>query len=122
MANHSVVHIEIPASDPKALGAFYGEVFGFKIEVDEQMNYVQFSPEDGPGGGFPEVSDQFKPGDVMVYFGTNDIEATLGKIEAGGGATVMPKTEIPGIGWFAIFSDPTGNQLALYTSANPQAE
>ena len=28
-----------------------------------------------------------------------------------------PKTEIPGQGWFAIFSDPTGNRLALYTAA-----
>lgn len=122
MAKHSIVHVEIPASDPNAAGKFYGDVFGFKIEADEEMNYVQFTPEDGPGGGFPELGDQFKPGDVVVYIGTDDIEATLAEIEASGGATVMPKTEIPGIGWFAMFSDPTGNTLALYTSANPEAE
>jgi predicted enzyme related to lactoylglutathione lyase len=37
-----------------------------------------------------------------------------------GGTVIQPKTEIPTIGWFGMFKDPTGNVLALYTSANPQ--
>jgi len=28
----------------------------------------------------------------------------------------MAKTEIPQTGWFGIFSDPTGNKVALFTS------
>jgi predicted enzyme related to lactoylglutathione lyase len=28
----------------------------------------------------------------------------------------MPKTEIPHVGWWGVFSDPTGNRIALYTS------
>jgi predicted enzyme related to lactoylglutathione lyase len=32
----------------------------------------------------------------------------------------MPKTEIPGFGWFGMFMDPTGNRVGLYTSMNPQ--
>jgi hypothetical protein len=31
----------------------------------------------------------------------------------------MPKQEIPGMGWFAVFQDPTGITLALY-EAQPQ--
>jgi predicted enzyme related to lactoylglutathione lyase len=27
----------------------------------------------------------------------------------------VPKTEIPGMGWYAIFSDPTGNRIGLFT-------
>jgi predicted enzyme related to lactoylglutathione lyase len=34
----------------------------------------------------------------------------------------MPKTEIPGTGWFAIFSDPTGVTLALYTGMANQGQ
>jgi len=50
------------------------------------------------------------------YFCTppNNIEATLAKIKAHGGTTAVPKTEIPGMGWFAIFNDPTGNMIGLY--------
>jgi len=35
-----------------------------------------------------------------------------------GGKALRQKTEIPGMGWFGIFKDPTGNVLALYTGMN----
>ena len=47
---------------------------------------------------------------------TDDIDASLAKAESLGGKTVIPKTEIPGVGWFGFFSDPTGNVVSLYTS------
>jgi predicted enzyme related to lactoylglutathione lyase len=122
MANHPIVHIEVVSKDPHATGDFYKEVFGWKIDVDEKFDYVQFSAEPGPGGGFPPADAQqnIKPGDVLLYIDTDDIEATLARIEACGGKTLAPKSEIPGIGWFAIFSDNNGNRLALYTSMRPQ--
>jgi uncharacterized protein len=36
--------------------------------------------------------------------------------ESLGGKILMPKTEIPHVGWWAAFADPTGNRIALYTS------
>jgi ferritin-like metal-binding protein YciE len=30
-------------------------------------------------------------------------------------AELLPKTEIPGMGWYAIFADPTGNRLGLFS-------
>jgi len=53
---------------------------------------------------------------LLVYLATDDIDATLATVEAHGGKTVLPKTEIPHVGWWAVFTDPTGNHLALYTS------
>jgi len=35
-------------------------------------------------------------------------------IEAGGGKTLLGKTEVPGVSWYALFADPTGNRMALY--------
>jgi predicted enzyme related to lactoylglutathione lyase len=118
---HPFVHVEIPADDTLAAGKFYGDVFGWNIETDPTFSYTQFRAEGGPGGGF--VSTQATDGGMMpakadsllLYIGTDDIDASLAKVEAHGGKTVLPKTEIPGIGWFAIFTDPTGNRLALYT-------
>jgi len=37
-----------------------------------------------------------------------------------GGKILRSKTEIPGIGWFGIFKDPTGNSIALFTSKKPE--
>ncbi|MDH5507023.1 MAG: VOC family protein [Anaerolineae bacterium] len=115
MAKHTIVHVEFPAKDPAAAGKFYGELFGWKIQAFDEMNYVSFDTGEGAGGGFPELDENIKVGDVIVYVQTDDIEASLAKAESLGGKTIMPKTEIPGMGWFAWFNDPTGNTVALYT-------
>jgi predicted enzyme related to lactoylglutathione lyase len=44
----------------------------------------------------------------------------LKKAETLGGKLIAPKTEIPNTGWYGIFEDPTGNQIALYTSMDPE--
>lgn len=120
MSNHSVVHIEIPANDPSSASKFYADAFDWKIQVDPGFDYHMFQAEPGPGGGFVKVGDNppYKPGEVLIYISTDDIDATLAKIESLGGKTLQPKTEIPHTGWFAIFSDPTGNHLALFTALN----
>jgi len=122
MTSHPVNHLEITASDPKAAAEFYKAVFGWKIEVEESMNYVQFLPEEGGiGGAFPEVGDNNPAGSVLAYVTTDDIEASLGKIEANGGKTIVPKTDIPGFGHFAVFADSTGGTLGLF-SGDPEAD
>ena len=122
MSSHPIVHIEIPAANSSEAGKFYGDVFGWKIESDPTYNYVMFATEGGPGGGFVQPTaatannPEYKTDSLLVYIGTDDIDATLASIEAHGGKTVMPKQEIPQVGWFAVFRDPSGNQVALYTS------
>ena len=50
---------------------------------------------------------------TMVYVQVPDINAHLAKIEAAGGKTVMPRTEIPDAVTMAIFTDPAGNNVGL---------
>jgi predicted enzyme related to lactoylglutathione lyase len=119
-SKRNVVHVEIPAADVQAAGKFYQELLGWKIQYDSQMNYSMWEAGDGSGGGFPEVSDSVPAGKVLVYIHSDDIEADLKKVEQLGGKVIHPKDEIPQTGWFALFEDPTGNVLGLYTSMNPQ--
>jgi predicted enzyme related to lactoylglutathione lyase len=115
---HPIVHVEIPTTSNDDARRFYSALFGWNVQVYPEMDYAMFEAEGGPGGGFPKVDNELvKPGGVLVYVGTDDIDASLSKAESLGGSTVVPKTEIPGVGWFGIFSDPTGNRIALYTSA-----
>ncbi len=114
MSKHPIVHIEFSASDREATAQFYSDVFGWQIQHMPEMNYTTFESEGGPGGGFNPVNDQNPAGTVTVYIQADDIKASLAKIEAKGGKIILPKTEIPGVGWFAFFADPTGNQVALY--------
>jgi predicted enzyme related to lactoylglutathione lyase len=116
MSDHAVVHIEIPAKDPKAAGAFYEKLFGWNITEDENMNYCMFQPENGPGGGFPVLDDTFQPGDITLYISCDDVDEMLAKAEGLGAKVLVPKTEIPQTGWFAFFEDPTGNRMGVYAS------
>lgn len=120
MANHPIVHIEIPADNMQAATDFYAAVFDWNIQTDETYHYAMFSAEGGPGGGFVGIDEggdmQYKINSLLVYIGTDDIDATLSKITAQGGKVLQPKTEIPQVGWFARFTDPAGNQMALFTA------
>lgn len=118
MSKRNVVHVEIPAVDPKSAGKFYQELLGWKITPMPEMNYIMWEAEDDSGGGFPEVSDESPAGRVLVYIASDDIEADLKKVRQLGGKVLHEKSEIPGMGWFAIFEDPTGNALGLYTGMN----
>jgi predicted enzyme related to lactoylglutathione lyase len=120
MTKRNVVHVEIPAANTGAAADFYRELFGWKITPYPEMNYTMWEAGDGSGGGFPSVSDENPAGQVLVYIDSDDIETDLAKVGRLGGKIVRPKTEIPGMGWFAVFQDPTGNVLALYTSMNPK--
>lgn len=72
------------------------------------------------GIGMPDVSDNVKVGNVLIYIASDDIEGDLKRIEKAGGKTVMPKDEVPGFGAFAVFADPAGNSVALWKAAPGQ--
>jgi predicted enzyme related to lactoylglutathione lyase len=119
MTKRNIVHIEIPAADLEKAGKFYQDLFGWKIQSIPEMNYALWEPEQAPGGGFNPLNASVKPGDVLIYVDSDDIEADLEQVKALGGTVLSAKTEITGTGWFALFKDPTGNTIALYTSKDP---
>ncbi len=125
MSKHPVVHIDIPASDPKAASKFYADAFGWNIQVSPGYeDYPMFQEEKGPSGGFATLGMMQgivdKPGDVLIYLDTDDIDASLAKVTTHGGKIIQPKTEIPHVGWWAAFTDPTGNKIGLFTNAPHQ--
>jgi len=119
MSKRNVVHVEIPSANVEAAGKFYQELFGWKLSPMPEMNYTMWEDGSGSGGGFPQVSEENPAGQVLVYIDSEDIEADLKKVVQLGGKVIHSKVEIPQMGWYGVFQDPTGNVLALYTSMNP---
>jgi predicted enzyme related to lactoylglutathione lyase len=109
--------------DPEKAAKFYGDLFGWKTQAVPQFNYYTFEIQPNFGGGFPAFDEAqgIKAGEVLVYISTDDIDASLARAEQLGGKKVLGKTEIPGIGWFAFFTDPSGNRVGLYTGLPGQA-
>ncbi len=51
----------------------------------------------------------------LVYFSVVDIDATLAKVNASGGKTILPKMSIGEYGFVGYFEDSEGNRVALHT-------
>ena len=116
-----ICHFEIVANDPEKAAAFYGELFGWDIKAtpmgDGSTYHVISAVEGSIGGGIPEANEGIKPGvgGFVPYILTEDIEAMLSKAAELGATTVAGKTQIPRIGCYALFTDPDGNLIGLYS-------
>jgi len=113
MKSGSIVHVEIQSNDTPASARFFKSVFGWKIREVPEMQYTMWNPPSGPAGGFTPPQGGMGPG-TLNHILSAAIEKDVRKIEAAGGAILVPKTEIPKVGWFAVFREPGGAVLALY--------
>jgi len=109
----SFVHIEIASTDPERTRKFFEDVFDWEFNAIPEMNYTTYEAPSGPGGGLMTPMENQQPG-ILNYLLSHDLDADVKKIEQAGGRILMPKTEIPGMGWWIVFQEPTGLVLALY--------
>jgi len=120
MSENQIVHIELAAANLEAAGKFYSDLFGWKVERVPALNYATFESPEGLGGGFAKIDGQmYKTGTVVAYIHTSNLEDKLNRITAAGGKVVLPRQEIPQMGWFALFTDPSGTTVGLFTDKGP---
>jgi uncharacterized protein len=115
--SHPVVFYEVAGNDRDALVRFYTEAFGWTVnDVPGPMPYSTVEPggEGGIAGGIGATPPGMEGGHVTWYVDTDDIEATLGRIEGLGGGRVMGPMDVPG-GRIAQFRDPEGNVIGLWS-------
>lgn len=113
----SVVHVELHTNDPPRTKEFFRAVFGWKFDEMPGMNYTLWHAPSPPHGGLQEPAAN-EPPQTLNYILVNEIGATTRKIERAGGTILVSKTEIPSVGWFAIFREPGGTIQALYQDAH----
>jgi len=111
-----IVHFEINSKDPQRAKKFYSSVFGWKYK-DSDIPGIEYYIIDGvtPGGAINPQTDPSTTKALTIYFGTDNIDASLKKIRDAGGK-VEEKQPIPGQGWFAGCTDPDGNAFSLFQS------
>lgn len=112
---HPIQHIEVSSNDRAASAAFFAGVFGFTTQDFPEMNYTMVMTGEGsPTIGLNPVGENNPAGRVIPYFRTDNVAATLEKIDGAGGSTIMASTYIPTVGDIGMFLDPTGNLLAVW--------
>ena len=120
-----IVHFEIGCKDMAKTSQFYSELFGWTLQDFGGANMVtNIGPShdggkpmtDGIGGHLNALGHpphQY----VTVYANVDDVQGMLDKAVKLGGKVVVPVTEVPNMGHFAWFSDPEGNCIGLWKSA-----
>ncbi len=120
-----VIHFELPAGDRIRAKEFYTSVFGWEANQlgPEMSDYVVVmtteSDEKGPlkpgiiNGGIFQKTPQMGTMHPSVVIAVDDVAEHLKKIEAAGGKPLGEILEIPGVGTYAQFQDPEGNQLSI---------
>jgi uncharacterized protein len=126
VAPGGVAWFEIGTTDADATEAFYGELFGWRFELDP-------GEADGAGpvhgrivgsGAADPIGaiDLLTAGDVdgsAICVLAADVAAGVARIERLGGTTVTPPTEAAGGAVVARVRDPLGNVVALVSGAEP---
>jgi predicted enzyme related to lactoylglutathione lyase len=107
-----VVHWEIAVKDYPKAKEFYAKLFDWQIDDNNPMNYGMVNPG-GLGGGLSEAEGEV-PNYVTIYIEVNDLQKYLDKAVQLGGTAVVPPTPIPGMGAFAMFTDPSGNCIGIF--------
>ena len=118
-----VIHFEIPVNEPDRAASFYQKVFGWRFNKwDGPTEYwmVSTGAEGAPGinGGM------LKRGNVATTTNTvsvDSVEASVAAVTKAGGKLIMPKSPIPGVGYFAYCEDTEGNLFGVM-QADPNAK
>ncbi|NLT35424.1 MAG: VOC family protein [Gaiellales bacterium] len=110
-----IVHWDLIVSDAKKAKAFYGALFDWRFDESTFPGYTVIDVgEEGRGGGMMQRPADAPGCSLNTYFGVDDIDGTLAKAVERGATVLVAKTEITGIGYWAMFLDPDGIPMSLF--------
>ena len=112
-----VTHFEIYGVEPAKLAAFYEELFGWRIERAQGMDYwrIHLDPSDSSNaGGGITYRPTLDPRGWMQFVNVESIDDSISVAERGGAKVLRSKTAVPRTAWYAVLADPQGNVFAIW--------
>ena len=114
-----IVHIEIASADNDVQKAFYNALLGWgaqDIPMGGDFTYTMFNTGTDLNVALSELGEGIKPGDVILYFQSDDLDADMARVPELGGTVILQRQDVPGFGALGMFLDPTGNRVAFWQS------
>jgi predicted enzyme related to lactoylglutathione lyase len=111
--HEKINYVEFPAKDLSGTKRFFQSVFGWSF-TDYGPEYIAFENQGLDGGFFQsELASSTAKGAALIVLYSDQLEATLAKVEQAGGAIVRPIYSFPG-GRRFHFTEPSGNEFAVW--------
>lgn len=111
-----IIWFEIPADNMERAKKFYGALFGWKINpIPGMKDYWHIDTgggDDTPDGGI--MARMCPEHTITNYVNVASVTRAMEKVKKLGGKICKPKTEVPGMGCFAICQDTENNTFALW--------
>jgi predicted enzyme related to lactoylglutathione lyase len=113
---------ELMTRDVEGSKKFYAAVLGWTMEdspMGETSYTVLKAGQESVGGlmAMPAEVPAEVPSHWGAYVTVNDVDAVAKKAQELGARTLVPPTDIPGVGRFCTFQDPQGAVLSVITYA-----
>jgi predicted enzyme related to lactoylglutathione lyase len=109
---------ELATRDVAAECRFYPAVFGWGYDQlpNGEGTYTTFSVEGEAVGGIMQIGDEMPaevPDHWMVYFASDDPDATTARARELGGTVTMEPFDVPGVGRIGILNGPDGEIFSV---------
>ena len=111
-----VVHFEIGCRNSQKTQEFFTKLFGWQMEAAGPATMISTGANEGIQGHISSLGHE-PHNYVTIYVQVNDLQAYLTDAGKLGGKTLVPPTEVPGMGSFAWLADPDGNIIGLWKPA-----
>jgi predicted enzyme related to lactoylglutathione lyase len=121
--------LELATTDRKAATSFYSNLFGWTAEdmsMGPDMTYTIFrNGGKDTAGAYALMKDQLDahiPPHWMLYVKADNADASVAKAIKAGGQQIVPPSDIPNVGRFAVVQDPTGALLSVFQPGQSQGQ
>jgi hypothetical protein len=111
------VHVELYSNDLDASKKFFAALLGWKlseVKAGPEGKYTMIEVGEGTGGGMMKNPVPGSEGRWVPYVEAADMDAMLKQAQSLGAKVVVEKTEVMGMGWIGIVSDPTGVMFGFW--------
>jgi predicted enzyme related to lactoylglutathione lyase len=128
MTHHvRMMHAELVSKDPAATQKFLDQAFGLKFDVmgPEMGNYRLHRGQKGsvPGEAAGDIGIRGpmgpEPTGTISYLAVHNIDEAIENAKAAGATIIMEKTEIPKVGFTAVYVAPGEVTLGLFQYLTP---
>ena len=120
---NSLCWAELDTNDTSSAGSFYTALFGWGKkgggQAANETEYIEWQLGGKSIGGMMTIPKEWGPvpPNWLVYFAVADVDATAKKTGELKGAAIVPPTDIPDMGRFAVLRDPQGAVFAVFRPA-----
>jgi predicted enzyme related to lactoylglutathione lyase len=116
------VWYDVMTSEPKAATSFYSDVIGWDAQEYpmEDRTYTVFRKGPVMVAGLMDIPEAMRATGVKPcwsgYVAVDDVDGDAARVKEAGGAIQRSPEDIPGVGRFAVVSDPGGGVFLIFKS------